>query len=338
LIMRRREFLRSAALAPLAAPLLGAPLFGAPLINARAAVAVAANPAASSAKASPGAAPRLAVLDWGLVETLLAIGVTPVGVSEIDAYNESVVSPLVPAHVADVGLRLAPSLELLQQLAPDLILINSSQESQRDMLERIAPVRAFAVYTDAGAPLRHSQEVTLQLADLCGRPAAGHALIDATDRALAASRAHIAAHRARRQPPVVARPLYLFRFFDGRHIGVYGARSLFQDVMDALDVTNAWHGPTDYWGIGVAGLEKLAASPNADLFYFEPLPTGVARTLTSNRLWHALPAVAEGRVATLPPFWGFGMLPSAVRFAYALSATLTQDTGLNALAQTQSRG
>jgi hypothetical protein len=31
------------------------------------------------------------------------------------------------------------------------------------------------------------------------------------------------------------------------------------------------------------------------------------------------------------------MLPSAVRFAYALSATLTQDTGLNALAQTQSR-
>jgi iron complex transport system substrate-binding protein len=206
------------------------------------------------------------------------------------------------------------------------------------MLERIAPVRAFAVYTDAGAPLRHSQDVTLQLADLCGRPAAGHALIDATDRALAASHAQIVAHRARRQPPVVARPLYLIRFFDGRHIGVYGARSLFQDVMDALDVTNAWHGPTDYWGIGVAGLEKLAASPNADLFYFEPLPTGVARTLTSNRLWLALPAVAEGRVATLPPFWGFGMLPSAVRFAHALSAALTQDTGLNALAQTQSRG
>jgi iron complex transport system substrate-binding protein len=333
--MRRREFLRSAALAPLFAPLF-ASMLGAPLESARAAdaAAVAANPP-SSATRSPGAAPRLVVLDWGLVETLLAIGVTPVGVSEIGAYNDSVVSPLVPAHVPDVGLRLAPSLELLQQLAPDLILINSSQESQREMLERIAPVRAFAVYTDAGAPLRHSQEVTLQLSQLCGRPAAGHALIDATDRALATSRAQIAAHRARRQPPVAPRPLYLIRFFDGRHIGVYGARSLFQDVMDALDVSNAWHGPTDYWGIGVAGLEKLAASPSADLFYFDPLPSGVARTLASNRLWHALPAVAEGRVATLPPFWGFGMLPSAVRFANALSAALTQDAALSTAARTK---
>jgi ABC-type Fe3+-hydroxamate transport system substrate-binding protein len=325
--MRRREFLRSAALAPLAAP-----WFGMQLIDAHA--AAAANPTTASAQASTPV-PRLVVLDWGLVETLLAIGVTPVGVSEIDAYNDSVVSPLVPAHVPDVGLRLAPSLELLQQLAPDLILINSSQESQREMLERIAPVRAFAVYTDAGAPLRHSREVTLQLAELCGRSNAGHALIDATDYALATSRAHIAAHRAHRQPPVAPRPLYLIRFFDGRHIGVYGARSLFQDVMDALDVTNAWNGPTDYWGIGVAGLEKLAASPTADLFYFDPLPSGVARTLASNRLWQALPAVADGRVAALPPFWGFGMLPSAVRFANALSAALTQDTASANAAQMQ---
>lgn len=321
--MRRREFLRRATWAP---------LLLAPLTGARAAVTAITTTTA----ATPRPTPRVAVLDWGLVETLLAMGITPVGVSEIDAYNDSVVSPRVPAQVPDVGLRLAPSLELLQQLAPDLILINSSQESQREMLERIAPVRAFAVYTDAGAPLRHSQQVTLQLAELCGRPDAGHALIDATGRALAASRARIAAYRtahfetqhSREQPPVAPRPLYLIRFFDGRHIGVYGARSLFQDVMDALDVANAWHGPTDYWGIGVAGLEKLAASPDADLLYFDPLPAGVARTLASNRLWLALPAVAEKRVATLPPFWGFGMLPSASRFANALSAALTQDAAL----------
>jgi iron complex transport system substrate-binding protein len=213
----------------------------------------------------------------------------------------------------------------LQQLAPDLILINSSQESQREMLERIAPVRAFAVYTDAGEPYRRSQEVTLQLAQLCGRASAAHALIDATERVLAASRAQIAAQRLRHQTANAPRPLYLIRFFDGRHIGIYGARSLFQDVMNALDVANAWQGPTDYWGIGIAGLEKLAATPAADLFYFEPLPGGVARTLASNRLWHALPAVAGERVAALPPFWGFGMLPSAARFAEALSAMLTRD-------------
>lgn len=311
--MRRREFLRSAALAP---------LLGTPLAGVRA--------------AAPIPAPRLVVLDWGLVETLLALGITPVGVAETAAYNDSVVTPRVPAHVPDVGLRLAPSLELLQQLAPDLILINSSQESQRAMLERIAPVRTYAVYTDAGAPYRHSQEVTLQLAQLCGRASAGHALIDATQRALAISRARVAAYRGRQQVSTPPRPLYLIRFFDGRHIGVYGARSLFQDVMDALEVANAWHGPTDYWGIGVAGLEKLAASPAADVLYFDPLPAGVARTLSTNRLWHTLPAVAAGRVAALPPFWGFGMLPSAVRFADALTAALTHDAATAARTQLRS--
>jgi iron complex transport system substrate-binding protein len=337
--MRRRTLLRSAALAPL----LGAPLF-AQLVAPRAAQSAAPLSGALAAHAAQsatgfGPAPRLVVLDWGLVETLLALGVTPVGVSEIDAYNDSVVTPLVPAHVPDVGLRLAPSLELLQQLAPDLILINSSQESQREMLERIAPVRAYAVYTDAGEPYRHSQEVTLELARLCGRESAGRALIDATERVLATSRARIAARRAHLPPPGAPRPLYVIRFFDGRHIGVYGARSLFQDVMDALDVANAWHGPTDYWGIGVAGLEKLAATPAADLLYFEPLPNGVERTLASNRLWHALPAVADGRVASLPPFWGFGMLPSAARFAEALAGVLTQNQApaTATTAQTQTR-
>lgn len=305
--MQRRAFLRSTALAP---------LLGTPFASARA--------------ASAPPIPRLVVLDWGLVETLLALGITPVGVAEIGAYNGSVVTPTVPAHVADVGLRLAPSLELLQQLAPDLILINSSQESQRAMLERIAPVRAFAVYTDAGAPYRHSQEVTLQVAQLCNHASAGHALIDATECALAKSRAQIAAQRAARPAHKPPRPLYLIRFFDSRHIGVYGARSLFQDVMDALDVGNAWNGPTDYWGIGVAGIEKLAASPHADVLYFDPLPSGVARTLATNRLWHVLPAVAAGRVAALPPFWGFGMLPSAARFAGALSTTLTRGTAAGA--------
>ncbi|WP_258002175.1 ABC transporter substrate-binding protein [Burkholderia sp. WAC0059] len=261
-------------------------------------------------------APRVVVLDWGLAETLLALGVVPAGVAEIGDYNANVVAPAVPPGVTDVGLRLAPDLELLQQLAPDLILINSSQASQRAMLERIAPVRAFAIYTDAGAPYRRAQQVTRELGRLCGCEAAADALVVRAAQALAAARARLVAMPSR------ARPRYLIRFFDSRHVGLYGARSLFQDVFDALGLVNAWRGPTDYWGIGVAPLETLADTADAGLLYFEPLPQGVARTLASNRLWHALPAVANNRVAALPPFWGFGMLPSAQRFAAALTHAL----------------
>ncbi|WP_321936597.1 ABC transporter substrate-binding protein [Paraburkholderia sp. J8-2] len=281
-------------------------------------------PLAAAARASTRSAPpRVVVLDWGLAETLLALGVVPAGVAEISDYNANVVTPPVPPGVPDVGLRLAPSLEWLAQLAPDLILINSSQESQRDILERIAPVRAFAIYTDAGAPYRRAEAVTRELGALCRCESAAEALIAQTAQALAASRARLMAAPAR------SRPLYLIRFFDARHIGVYGARSLFQDVLDTLGLVNAWRGPTDYWGIGVAPLEALAAAPDAKVLYFDPLPQGVASTLASNRLWHALPPVARGRVAALPPFWGFGMLPSAQRFGEALAQALLANPTLS---------
>ncbi len=263
-------------------------------------------------------APRLAVLDWGLAETVLALGITPVGVAEIDGYRDNVVIPAIPAGVADVGLRLAPSLEWLQQLAPDFILINSSQEAQRAMLERICLVRAFAVYTDQGAPLSHAQRITLELGRLCRREAAAGELIAQTRQTLARAGAELDSSRRR----LASEPIYLIRFFDALHIGIYGERSLFQDVMDALGVKNAWRGPTDYWGIGVAGLEALAARQEAAIVYFTPLPAPVAAGLQGNRLWQALPAVKQRRVYGLAPFWGFGMLPSADRFARELAAAL----------------
>ena len=61
------------------------------------------------------------------------------------------------------------------------------------------------------------------------------------------------------------------------------------------------------------------------------------KLMASNRLWRALPPVADGRVTALPPFWGFGMLPSAVRFATALSTALTHDAATASTAQTQAR-
>jgi ABC-type Fe3+-hydroxamate transport system substrate-binding protein len=262
--------------------------------------------------------PRVVVLDWGLTETLLAMGVVPVGVAEVADYNANVVTPGVSRDVIDVGLRLSPSLELLARLAPDLILINSSQESQRAVLEQIAPVRAFAVYSDVGHPYQRSEEVTRELGVLLGRTEAAQTLIRNTATAIAADRARIEMllHQAQR------RSIYVFRFFDPRHVGIYGAKSLIDDVLKGLNLENAWQGRTDYWGIGVEPLEALGTVSAADLLYFEPLPPGGLRRLSANRLWNALPSVAQARATALGPFWGFGMLPSAQRFSAMMVAAL----------------
>jgi len=325
--MNRRRFLRNT---PLALGVL-ANLGGLPSIASGQGTVSPSLPL-SSAGASPASptrgprTPRIVVLDWGLTETLVAMGITPVGVAEVAAYQAAVVTPQLPAGVPDVGLRLAPSLEWLAALSPDLILINSSQMSQRDLLSRIAPVHAFAVYTDAGAPYRRAEEVTRALGDLCQQPQAAEALIARTHATLTECKTRLKAFARERNR--VARAMYVVQFFDARHLGLYGVRSLFNDVMTTLNVPNAWQGATDYWGIGVGGLDALRTAPDAGLLYFEPLPDAARQMMHDNRLWHALPAANAGRVAPLAPFWGFGMLPSAARFASVLTERLLGDANV----------
>lgn len=296
-----------------------------PVALPKAFAATFAAPASTTANAT---APRVVVLDWGLLETVIALGITPVGAAEIDRYRIGVGTPPVPAATQDVGLRLAPSLELLQRLSPDLILVNSSQASQRPLLERIAPVQAFDIYNGTGSPYRHSQDATLTLGTLCRCEDAARRLIDDTTRTLSDARQTLStlaagvANTAGRAHGAFGRPLYLITFLNEQHVGIYGAGSLFQDVMNVLALTNAWRGATNYWGIGVSGIDSLAGSPDADLLCFDPLPGGINQALPSNRLWQALPPVAAGRLARLPPFWGFGMLPSAARFATLLPSAL----------------
>src|SRR5690606_1148688 len=43
--------------------------------------------------------PRIAVIDWGLTETLLGLGVTPIAVAQTEGYRRWVMQPELPASV-----------------------------------------------------------------------------------------------------------------------------------------------------------------------------------------------------------------------------------------------
>ena len=57
------------------------------------------------------------------------------------------VEPPLPDGIADVGMRLEPNLEVVQALAPDLILIAPGLEAVRARLESIAPTLRLQVFT-----------------------------------------------------------------------------------------------------------------------------------------------------------------------------------------------
>ncbi|WP_280561762.1 ABC transporter substrate-binding protein [Chromohalobacter sp. 48-RD10] len=263
--------------------------------------------------------PRIATVDWTIAETLLALGVTPVGVAQTDAYREWVGAPPLPDEVADIGLRAQPNRELLAQLSPDRILISPMFSTLKPSLERIAPTDTVALYTPGSDLWTRLKNATREIAAIANREAEADTLLAWLDAHLALLRQTLASQE------VDDRPLLVVQFIDDRHVRVFGEHSLYNAVMARLGLENAWQDATNYWGFATVGLEALAKLDDARLVVIEPMPVGVDERLASSALWQHLPSVRRDDVLTLPPVWSFGGAPSAARFADHLSQALIDD-------------
>jgi ferric hydroxamate transport system substrate-binding protein len=254
--------------------------------------------------------PRLAVLDWALAETVLALGIAPMGIAEAPLYRDRVVSPELPSGVLDLGLRSWPNMERLADLKPELIIALAGYGLSPARLEAIAPTLSLPIYTNDRTPLSFAKQAMDAIAERTGRQ-------DAARRYHAEWQASLDVIRA--ALPRDNRPLLIVKFADARLVDIYGPGSLFHDVLTQLGLSNAWPGSTNAWGFATAGLEAIARHNEARLVIIEPGPPEV---LANSALWNALPVVRAGRVTTLLPTWVFGALPSALRFAQLLGQRL----------------
>lgn len=269
--------------------------------------------AASACLPLPASAapPRLAIIDWGLLETALAIGAVPAAATELRQFVRIAVEPAIPESVVDLGLRGSPNYELLRIIAPDLILISGFYEYQRSSLERIAPVQTLPIYEAGKPPYPLALSSMLALGVRIGRK-------DEAERYVAETAAELEARRLALRS-FASRPAFLISLGDARHFRAFGGDSMPGDVLGRLGITNAWQDDTSYSAAAPVGIEALARVPEASIIVIGPLPAEVGRGLPDNALWNALPAVREGRVALLEPVNHFGGLPSARRFARLLT-------------------
>lgn len=260
--------------------------------------------------------PRIATVDWTIAETLLALGVTPLAMGDVESYRAWVGEPKLPAEVVDIGLRMQPNRELLAELKPDLILISPLMASLEPTLSRIAPVQSIALYEPDADLWQRLHEATLTIAALVNRTAEAERQLAALERDLA---------QMKGQLPADLPPLLLVQFIDERHVRVFGRHSLFEAVMNRLGLRNAWQGETNAWGFSVVSLEQFLALPQARLVVVDPIPVGVSERLQEPGLWQHLPLVKQGKVLHLPAVWSFGGLLAARRFADLLSGALQED-------------
>ncbi len=278
---------------------------------------LAALPLARPPAARAAAALHVAVLDWGLAETCLALGCVPAGVPAPAWYDRYAVEPPMPPTVPDVGLLFTPNLELLQDLAPDAVLISPLLALLRGHLERIAPVIVASLFSPAPDAYRRAQMETRRLAERLNLSAAGDALAADCDETLAWARDALSGYDGR--------PLYVLSVLDDRHVNIFGRHSLHHDVLLHLGLRNAWDaGGLTGGEFATVGVERLADVPEARIIAITPGGGSRLGAITSSSLWQALAPVRAGRVLSVPPVLGSGGLPAARRLARLLAAALGQ--------------
>ncbi|WP_322095552.1 iron-siderophore ABC transporter substrate-binding protein [Paraburkholderia bannensis] len=260
---------------------------------------------------------RVIVLDWGLAELTLALGVVPVGMANTPGFRRNFTACPVPDSVVDLGLMFQPNMELMLALKPDLIVITPAHASMVGALERIAPTVTLGQFRASATPYTGACEETMRLAHLFGREAQGEAAVAQTRRAIAAARARLDALPAYANGANGGAPIYMTRFIDESHLRVFGTQSLFGELLGQLGLRNAW-GRAQNASAAMIGFDALDADPRATLVYVKPLPAMTASMMQTSRVWQAMPFARAGRMtgmAEVPPEGG---ILSAAYFAQAL--------------------
>lgn len=108
-------------------------------------------------KVSATGGPRLAAIDWAMLETAVALGVMPVAATELIQFRKDAVEPEIPQTVIDLGLRGTPNFELLHVLKPELILVSPFYTRHQAAFERIAPIISLPFYIRGEPPFEKSR-------------------------------------------------------------------------------------------------------------------------------------------------------------------------------------
>lgn len=265
----------------------------------------------SSAARSGG----IVAMDWVSGQNLLALGVQPAAMPELERYGSLVVEPALSPSVAELGLRSEPNLELVDYLRPSLILHSDDFTMAAGRLAAIAPTHLFDSGVTAGENhLISGRNALIALAARIGDPDRFDAFEDSFDAEMQQARARLSAYDGR--------PLLLATVIDGRRLLVFGRNSLFQNVLDQFGIENAWDGYTSQYGHTTVTADQLSRHPQARLLCIGDTSSEKLDTLLSAPVIKSLPFIRENRLVRIRDVLFYGGLPPARRFARLVSEAL----------------
>jgi len=273
---------------------------------------------------------RIVALEWTYVEDLLALGIQPVGVADIEGFHAWVKIPVeLGPDVVDVGERGEPNLETLAGLKPDLILaVHFRVEENYAQLNAIAPTVVFDPYPSDESLTQYAEmrQTLLTIADLVGRSDEGEAVLAHMEQKFADARSQLEAAGK------VGESFVLAQAFGGDtvQIRLFTANAMATEIVTLLGLENGWQGPFDQYGFTTVSVETLPELGDVHFFYVVQDDNNVFTRAALQPLWESLPFVQSGKAYPLGgDTWLFGG---------PLSAELVVDKIMNALVPAAATG
>mgnify|MGYP001171395959 FL=1 len=251
---------------------------------------------------------KIVVLEWTYAEDLLALGIQPAGVADIENMKKNVALPIeLSADVQDVGTRQEPNLETIAALEPDLIIgVKFRHEAAYDQLNAIAPTLIFDPYPAEGQGDQYQEMVDTfkTIADAAGKSAEAEAVLADLQKSYDDAKSKLAAAGKDGRTFVLSMPWVDQNAVTFR---LSTSNGLASKVLEQIGLKNGYQSAQfEAYGFTTSGVEALQSVQDADYINITR-ETEVADMLGKNAVWTGLTFVKENRLFALGgDAWPYG--------------------------------
>ncbi|MGW4223478.1 ABC transporter substrate-binding protein [Streptomyces bauhiniae] len=273
-----------------------------------------------------GPAKKVVGTEWNVVESLVTLGVDPVGVADVKGYKTWDTAAPLRNTPKDIGTRGEPSMDTIASLSPDLIVATTDLPAAAvKQLRKIAPVLEVKS-ADATDQIGRMKKTLDLIGKATGTTDQAAKAADEFDAKVAEAKKKLAgAGRAGDEIAfadgyVAANQVSLRAYTDGSQLGT---------VNKAIGLKNAWKLKGDpAYGLAatdVEGLSSLGADTQFAYIGSDSEGDPFKKELAKNAAWKALPFVKKGAVHRLPDgIWMFGGPKSMQAYIDAVTGALTK--------------
>ncbi|ASK63696.1 ferrichrome ABC transporter substrate-binding protein [Virgibacillus phasianinus] len=260
---------------------------------------------------------NIVVLEWSYAEDLLALGVQPIGVADLDGYNKWVnVDKKLTKSVKDVGTRQEPNLEAISRLKPDLIIaVKYRHEDILDSLKDIAPVVTFAPYSEEATKnqYKNMKEEFKKVATIVDKTEKANLAITDLEEFIEDQKNRI------KDAGLEGSKYIATQAFSAQNtptLRLFTNNSIVSQIMSDLSLENAYESdkvePYGYSEVTVEALQNFQKENLQFLYIVQNDDNIFENQLKGNPVWENLSFVKNGNTHQLPgDTWTFGGILSA---------------------------